>query len=148
MLAPVDEPTPYRLAVRSYVQAILNGSLPPYHGALKIFGRSGREWPAMDGDEARTPLMLIWAALADWVELRPAETDSAECQMIAAASEWLAVEGDAEAEASYFERWCRRRLNRDPLWSVLSSDPFRVVGGRVQSLSVVGVRPRSRPRMR
>lgn len=108
MLAPVEDSTPYRPAVRSYVQSILSGSLPPYDGALQIFGSSGREWPAVDGDEARTPLMLIWGALTDWIELRPDETAAAESEMIAAAHEWLAAEGDTEAEASYFERWVSR----------------------------------------
>jgi hypothetical protein len=61
--------------------------------------------PVDDGDEALYSLANIWGALTDWVELRPAETNRAETQMITAAREWLTVGSDREAEAQYFDRW-------------------------------------------
>lgn len=61
--------------------------------------------PVDDGDEVLYSLALIWGELTDWFELRPAETDQAETHMIAAAREWLTIEGDREGEAQYLDRW-------------------------------------------
>ncbi|MQY39797.1 hypothetical protein SRB17_78250 [Streptomyces sp. RB17] len=95
----------FRTAVRTHAAAILNGDGSPYDPALEIWGLAMREWPGDDGDEACYSLHVIWGALTDWVERRPAEVDQAEAHMITAAREWLTIEGDREAEARYFDRW-------------------------------------------
>ncbi|PJE94395.1 hypothetical protein CUT44_29605 [Streptomyces carminius] len=82
-----------------------SGDTSPYDPALEILGPAGGGLPADNGDEAGHRLTFLWAELTDRVELRPAETDQAEAHMVTAAREWLAVEGDQEAEAHYFDRW-------------------------------------------
>ncbi|MFF0286838.1 hypothetical protein [Streptomyces sp. NPDC005262] len=101
----MEDSEAFRAAVRAHAAAILNGKASPYDAALEIWGLATREWPRDDGDEACISLHLIWGALTDWVELRPAETDQAETRMITAAREWLTIEGDRDAEARYFDRW-------------------------------------------
>ncbi|WP_330247770.1 hypothetical protein OHA33_37095 [Streptomyces sp. NBC_00562] len=101
----MEDPEAFRAAVRAHAAAMLNDDASPYDPALEIWGLAMREWPGDDGDEACYSLQLIWGALTDWVELRPAETDQAETHMITAAREWLTIEGDRKGEARYFDRW-------------------------------------------
>lgn len=101
----MEDPETFRAAIRAHAAAMLNSDASPYDVALEIWGLAMRERPGDDGDEACYSLHLIWGALADWVELRPAETDQAETHMITAVREWLTIEGDREAEARYFDRW-------------------------------------------
>ena len=51
------------------------------------------------------PLWLIWGALTDWVEQRPAETEQAESAMARAAQEWLSLPENADGQRAYFDRW-------------------------------------------
>ncbi|MFJ1656277.1 hypothetical protein ACIOC2_33875 [Streptomyces sp. NPDC088337] len=95
----------FRAAVRARATYMLTGGTPPYEPALEILGLASGGLPIDDGDEAGNWLALIWGELTDRVELRPAETDQVEAHMITAAREWLAIEGDQEAEAHYFDRW-------------------------------------------
>ncbi|WP_329458081.1 hypothetical protein [Streptomyces sp. NBC_01497] len=101
----MEDSEAFRAAVRAHTAVILNGKSSPYDAALEIWALAGRQWPGDDGDEACVSLQLVWGALTDWVELRPAETDQAETRMVAAAREWLTIEGDREAEVRYFDRW-------------------------------------------
>ncbi|GAA2723158.1 MULTISPECIES: hypothetical protein [Streptomyces] len=102
----MEDSTEYRSEVRGYARAMLSGSMQPYDAALEIWGRSGRQWPGDDGDEACYSLQLIWGALTDLVEIEPAgEKARIEAQMVEAAREWLTVEGDKSAEDRYFDRW-------------------------------------------
>ncbi|MFE5406644.1 hypothetical protein ACFQ9Z_36100 [Streptomyces sp. NPDC056580] len=94
----------FRAVVRVCTAATLNSDTSPYESALEVLGLASG-LPVDGGDEALYWLANIWGELTDWVELRPAETDQAETHVIAAAHEWLAVEGDREAEAQYFARW-------------------------------------------
>ncbi|WP_432042737.1 hypothetical protein [Streptomyces cadmiisoli] len=95
----------FRAAVRACAEVILRNDASPYEPALEIMGLAGGGHPVDDGDEADTGLVSIFGELTDWAELRPEETDLAEAHMVSAAREWLAVEGDQEAEARYFDRW-------------------------------------------
>ncbi|MFE2302624.1 hypothetical protein ACFXAW_31065 [Streptomyces sp. NPDC059445] len=101
----MEDAEAFRAAVRAHVATMLNGDDSPYESAWEIWGLAGRTWPGDDGDEACYSLQLIWGALTDWVELRPAEAAQAESHMITAAREWVSIEGDREAEARYFDRW-------------------------------------------
>lgn len=101
----MEDSETFRAAVRVQAAAMVNGDASPYDPALEIWRLAMGEWPGRDGDEACISLHLIWGALTDWVELRPAETAQAETHMITAAREWLTVEGDQQAEAGYFDRW-------------------------------------------
>ncbi|MFJ7949854.1 hypothetical protein ACIQ6K_40780 [Streptomyces sp. NPDC096354] len=101
----MEDEEAFRVAVRAHAAAMLNDGASPYDPALEIWGLAVGEWPGDDGDEACYSLQLIWGALTDWVEFRPAEADQAETHMITAAREWLSIEGDREAEARYFDRW-------------------------------------------
>ncbi|MET8782297.1 hypothetical protein [Streptomyces sp. NPDC004589] len=101
----MEDSETFRAAVRARVAAMLNNDASPYDPALEILGLASGGLPVDDGDEACHSLALIWGELTDRVELRSAETDQAENLMIAAAREWLTVEGDREAEAQYFDRW-------------------------------------------
>ncbi|MEV8034119.1 hypothetical protein [Streptomyces sp. NPDC086182] len=94
----------FRAAVRAGTAAMLDSDASPYESALEVLGLASG-LPVDSGDEALYWLAGIWGELTDWVELRSAETDQAEAHMIAAAREWLTVEGDREAEAQYFDRW-------------------------------------------
>ncbi|MFE1289462.1 hypothetical protein [Streptomyces sp. NPDC058751] len=94
----------FRAAVRACIAAMLDSDTSPYESALEALGLASR-LPVDGGDEALYWLANIWGELTDWNELRPAESDQAEAYMIAAAREWLTVEGDREAEAQYFDRW-------------------------------------------
>lgn len=101
----MEDSADFRAAVRAHAAAMLSGDASPYDAALDIWGLASGEWPEDDGDETCYSLQLIWGALTDWVEVRPAETEQAETNMITAAREWLAIEGDRGAEARYFDRW-------------------------------------------
>ncbi|MFG2465036.1 hypothetical protein ACGFXB_06140 [Streptomyces canus] len=95
----------FRAAVRERAAFMLTDAASPYDRALEILGLSSGGLPLDDGDEAGKWLALIWGELTDWFELRPAQADQAEAHMVTAAREWLAIEGDQEAEAHYFDRW-------------------------------------------
>ena len=60
---------------------------------------------ARGADEVLWPTWLLWGALTDWIEVRPAETDRAELAMRRAAREWLSLLDDGEARREYFDRW-------------------------------------------
>ncbi|WP_326753965.1 hypothetical protein OIE73_21090 [Streptomyces hirsutus] len=95
----------FRSAVRARATGIVESSVPPYDLAMEILGLASGGLPVDPDEEADVGHVGIWGELTDWVELRPAEADQAEAHMIAAAHEWLTVEGDREAEAHYFDRW-------------------------------------------
>jgi hypothetical protein len=60
---------------------------------------------ATDSNTIMWPLWLIWGALTDWVEQKPAEAEQAESSMILAAQEWLSLPETDEAQRAYFDRW-------------------------------------------
>jgi hypothetical protein len=95
----------FRAAVRACAEVILSNDASPYDPALEILCLASGGHPVDDGDEACTGLVSIFGELTDWAELRPEEAGRAEAHMVTAAREWLAVEGDHEAETHYFDRW-------------------------------------------
>jgi hypothetical protein len=65
------------------------------------------------GDWIYFPSWLLWGALTDRVELEPDEAEDAEGDMVAAAGEFLEVNGDAPRERAYFDRWLYERIGLD-----------------------------------
>jgi len=74
-----------------------------YRAASRVWGTAMRH--ATDSEPIMYPLWLLWGALTDWVEQRPAEAELAESAMIRAAQEWLLLPENAEAQGAYFDRW-------------------------------------------
>ena len=71
--------------------------------AWRIWGTAAEH--ATDSKTIMWPLWLIWGALTDWVEQKPAEAEQAESSMIRAAQEWLSLPETDEAQRAYFDRW-------------------------------------------
>ena len=76
---------------------------PAYRSAWRVWGTAMRH--ATDSTAIMWPLWLLWGALTDWVEQRPAEAEQAEAAMARAAQEWLSLPEDTEAQRAYFDRW-------------------------------------------
>ena len=74
-----------------------------YRAAWRIWGTAMVH--ATDSNTNMWPLWLIWGALTDWVEQKPAEAEQAESSMIRAAQEWLWLPETDEAQRAYFDRW-------------------------------------------
>ena len=70
-----------------------------YRAAWRVWGTAMRH--ATDSETIMWPLWLIWGALTDWVEQKPAEAEQAESAMIRAAQEWLSLPENAEAQRAY-----------------------------------------------
>ncbi|MGK5441151.1 hypothetical protein ACSNN7_04870 [Micromonospora sp. URMC 105] len=74
-----------------------------YEAAVDLWGELG---PTDLNDTLRLNLYLQWAALTDWVELKPQEEEEASLEMVRAAQEWLALDlADAAALDRYFDHW-------------------------------------------
>jgi hypothetical protein len=95
--------TSARLRIEADMRLIVSGGEPPYDAGWRIWGTAMDNAPA--SKELMWPLWLLWGALTDWVEVRPAETDQAQSAMIRAALEWLALPDNAESQRAYFDRW-------------------------------------------
>ncbi|GAA4605449.1 hypothetical protein BJY16_005397 [Actinoplanes octamycinicus] len=79
----------------------LTTAADPYDKGVDLWGRSA----GADGELA-IDLQLIWGALTDWVERRPAEGEQARAEMRRAAREWLALDrADRAAVERYRDRW-------------------------------------------
>lgn len=90
--------------IERWMRKMLQGQLEPYDWGSKIWGMAMGK--ASESPDVMWPLWLIWGALTDWVEVRPAEKSAAEQEMLRAAREWFALpEGDHAARESYLERW-------------------------------------------
>jgi len=74
-----------------------------YRAAWRVWGTAMRH--ATDSEPIMYPLWLLWGALTDWVEQRPAEAELAESAMIRATHEWLLLPENAEVRRAYFDRW-------------------------------------------
>lgn len=74
-----------------------------YRAAWRVWGTAMRH--AADSETIMWPMWLIWGALTDSVEQKPAEGDQAESAMIRAAQEWLSLPESAEAQRAYFDRY-------------------------------------------
>ena len=85
------------------MRLIISRNRPAYRSGRRIWSTAFRH--AGGPDEVMWPMWLLWGALTDWVEVRPAETAQAEAAMRRAAHEWLALPDDAGARRAYFDRW-------------------------------------------
>ena len=89
-------------ALRQRARDIVAGRAKPYTA-----GRAMRSEALAADDETGQchALWLLWGALTDWVENKPAEIDEAEAAMRRAATEWLEVADDELRWRPYFDRW-------------------------------------------
>ena len=85
------------------MRLIVSRDRPPYRAGRRIWGTALAH--ASASDEVMWPTWLLWGALTDWVEVKPAETEQAESAMRRAAREWLSLPDTAEAQRAYFDRW-------------------------------------------
>ncbi|WP_406045137.1 hypothetical protein OG799_12090 [Micromonospora sp. NBC_00898] len=77
-----------------------------YEAAADLWDELGPPAP----DALGTSLYLLWAALTDWVELKPEEGQAASL-MVRAAQEWLALDlADDAALNRYFDHWLHEVL--------------------------------------
>ena len=95
--------------IERWMNKMLQRDVEPYEAGLKIWALAGRKTP--QSPETLEPLWLIWGALTDWVELRPAEKPAAEREMLRAANEWIALlDGYLVAQDRYLDRWVYNEL--------------------------------------
>jgi len=92
-----------RRDIEACMRLIVSRRGSAYRAAWGIWGTAMVH--ATDSNTIMWPLWLIWGALTDWVEQKPAEAEQAESSMIRAAEEWLSLPESAEAQRAYFDRW-------------------------------------------
>ena len=92
-----------RRDIEACMRLIVSRRGSAYRAAWRIWGTAMVH--ATDSNTIMWPLWLIWGALTDWVEQKPAEADRAESAMIRAAQEWLSLPESAEAQRAYFDRY-------------------------------------------
>jgi hypothetical protein len=85
------------------LQGMVAGAIEPYDAATDVYEM------ALDHLElcpdVMHPLWLLWAALADWFEVKPEEQAEADGAALRAATEWLSLGDDPQSRKSYFEHW-------------------------------------------
>ena len=92
-----------RRDIETCMRLIVSRRGSAYRAAWRIWGTAMVH--ATDSNTIMWPLWLIWGALTDWVEQKPAEAEQAESSMIRAAQEWLSLPETDEAQRAYFDRW-------------------------------------------
>lgn len=92
-----------RRDIEACMRLIVSRRGSAYRAAWRIWGTAMVH--ATDSNTIMWPLWLIWGALTDWVEQKPAEAEQAESSMIRAAQEWLSLPETDEAQRAYFDRW-------------------------------------------
>jgi hypothetical protein len=98
-----------RADILALLQRLAAGDNQPYDLGLQLWKLSMAQVdPA--GDWVYYPLWLLWGALTDWVEVKPAETAQAEAAMVEAAKGFLSVVGQEARERAYFDHWLYERL--------------------------------------
>jgi hypothetical protein len=100
-----DRPTlnAARRQVEKAMRLIVSRDGSPYRAGRRVWATAMGH--ATQSEEVMWPLWLLWGALTDWVEVKPAETREAESAMRRAAREWLALPDDVDAQRAYFDRW-------------------------------------------
>lgn len=83
------------------MRLMIEGKVRPYDAAWAVWAKAASITTSPD---LIHPLWLIWGALTDWAENRPAEKSLAESAMIRAAQEWLSLP-DTAARKAYLDRW-------------------------------------------
>ena len=103
-----------RADVLALLRRIAAGNNQPYDLGRRIWQLSMvKVDPA--GDWVYHPLWLLWGALTDWVEVKPAETAQAEDAMVEAAKGFLRVAGQETLERAFFDHWLYERLGYERL---------------------------------
>lgn len=92
-----------RRDIEACMRLIVSRRGSAYRAAWRIWGTAMVH--ATDSNTIMWPLWLIWGALTDWVEQKPAEAEQAESSMIRAAQDWLSLPETDEAQRAYFDRW-------------------------------------------
>jgi len=92
-----------RRDIEACMRLIVSRRGSAYRAAWRIWGTAMVH--ATNSNTIMWPLWLIWGALTDWVEQKPAEAEQAESSMIRAAQEWLSLPETDEAQRAYFDRW-------------------------------------------
>ena len=100
-----------RRDIEACMRLIVLGRGAASRTARRIWGTAMRH--ATTSDTPMGPLWLIWGALTDWVEQRPAEASQAEAVMARAAREWLSLPEAAGAQRTYFDHWLYEELGYD-----------------------------------
>jgi hypothetical protein len=90
-------------AIEADMHRMVAGGAVPYDCARNIWSTA---MSVTTSPEVMHPMWLIWGALTDWVENRPEEIRQAECAMLRAANEWLAIDRDDHVQRkAYLDRW-------------------------------------------
>ncbi len=97
LLPPVDEEV-----IRSELRTIVDGSAEPYDAGLRVWSAA---FERAERHEEFWALWLLWGALTDWVECKPAEKVQALESMRRASREWLELGDDQPTRRKYFDRW-------------------------------------------
>jgi hypothetical protein len=92
-----------RRRIETLMRLIVARRGSPYRAGWRIWSTAFSYAP--ESTELMWPIWLLWGALTDWAEVKPAEADQAESAMRRAAEEWLALPNNPEAQRAYFERW-------------------------------------------
>ncbi|WP_084259194.1 hypothetical protein [Microtetraspora malaysiensis] len=86
----------------------------PYDVGLELMGETIEVFTI--GDWAGS-MYTLWGDLTDWVELKPAEEELAQAEMVRAAREWLALNPrDSDAVGRYFDHWLYDVFGHDQLY--------------------------------
>jgi hypothetical protein len=93
----------------SLLRRLVSRDAKPYDIGRELWSLS-MERVDPSGDWIYFPSWLLWGALTDRVELKPAEAHDAEADMVDAAREFLEVHGDPPSERAYFDRWLYERI--------------------------------------
>ena len=113
-----------RRDIEACMRLIVSRRGSAYRAARRIWGTAIRH--ATASSTTMGPLWLIWGALTDWVERRPAEAEQAKEAMGRAAREWLSLPETADAHRAYFDRWLYKELEYA---RPQHNDPGRNAGG-------------------
>jgi hypothetical protein len=96
-----------RPTLNAYIDQIAQGQGDPYSLAFDLY-RAAMSSVAPEGRDGAQAygLYMLFGALTDWVENKPAERPEAEAAMQRAAKDWIAVRDADEPEwRAYFDRW-------------------------------------------
>ena len=102
-MADEEELAAAKRHIEACIRLIVSRRGSAYRAAWRIWGTAMRH--ATESNTIMWPLWLMWGALTDWVEQRPAEAEQAESAMVRAAREWLVLPESGEAQRAYFDRW-------------------------------------------
>jgi hypothetical protein len=88
--------------IRCELRSIVDGSADPYDAGIRVWSAA---FERAERHEEFWALWLLWGALTDWIECKPAETAQAIASMRRASREWLELGEDQPTRREYFDRW-------------------------------------------